>query len=182
MGKENTTQKDLEEMLREAEVAPEPGESIKEGKVIHKGSEDLPTPIVRSTMESAGYVYIYDTRTGERSIANRNMLRQLLRIKREDDTPLFTTVKPPFSPPRGTYKCRLHPDDPERERWDEMGFPVCPKSNLNSPYQVRRHMEKRHKAEWAAMEQERMEKETAEDRELQRTLIKSVKSKAKNRG
>lgn len=167
------TQKDLEEMLRDAEVAPEPGESMRD-KVIHKGDEDLPTPMVRSTMESAGWVYIYDTQTGERSTANRNMLRQLLRIRRPDGSRVFTTVKPPFEPERGTYKCMLHADDPNRGYYDTLGFPVCRKSNLTSPFMVRRHMEKRHRMEWAAIEQERKDAERAEDRKLQRTLILSA--------
>ena len=167
------TQKDLEEMLRDAEVAPEPGDSMQD-KVIHKGDEDLPTPMVRSTMESAGYVYIYDTKTGERSTANRNMLRQLLRRKRPDKSRVFTTVKPPFEPKRGTYKCKLHLEDPNRGHYEEMGFPICPKGNLTSPFQVRRHMEKRHKMEWAAIEEERKDAEKAEDRKLQKTLIQSA--------
>ena len=167
------TQKNLEEMLRDAEVAPEPGESMKD-KVIHKGDEDLPTPMVRSMLESAGWVYIYDTQTGERSTANRNMLRQLLRRKREDGSLVFTTIKPPFEPKRGTYKCMLHPNDPNRGHYEELGFPVCMKSNLTSPFQVRRHMEKRHKMEWAGIEQERIDTERAEDRKLQHILIKSA--------
>lgn len=48
------------------------------------------------------------------------------------------------------------------------------KSNLTSPYQVNRHMEKKHKDEWKAIEQERTERERQEDRELQRLLLASA--------
>jgi len=177
---EDTT-KDLEEMLREAEEAPEPGESVKE-KVIHKPDEDLPVPMIRGTLESAGYVYIYDTNTGDRSLANRNMLRQLLHRKRPDGSHVFTTIRP-VNPPnpikRGTYKCLLHPDDPNRGHYAEMGFPTCPKSNLTSPFMVKKHMKNRHKVEWAAIEEERKEAKEVRAQKAQEALIKAATKQSK---
>ncbi len=160
----------IEEMLRTAEVAEEPGDIVK-NPVIHKGDDEIPSPMV-GKVTSAGYVFIYDTRTGERSKANRNMLPNLLtKAKRPDGSLIFTTIKPPFEPPVGTNKCILHKEAPDRKLYDEMGLPVCPASHLSSPYQVKRHMQKRHPAEWAAIEHERETLDKAEDRALRRKML-----------
>ena len=163
----------IEEMINEAEKAAEPGELAK-GQVINQGDSDMPAPMVAMKPQSAGYVYVYDTRTRERSLCNRNMLVQILKKKRPDGSTVFTTVKPSIAPKRGSLKCLLHQDNPNRQHYDELGLPVCMKANLTSPYQVRRHMEKRHQMEWKTIEQERIDAERLEDRELQRQLIGKV--------
>lgn len=167
----------IEEMINKAEQAKEPGE-IATQQVIHKGDKEVPSPMVATRMESAGYVYIYDTRTGERSVTNRNMLPTQLKKKREDGSSVFTTVKPGITPRRGNLKCMLHPDEPNRKHYDDLGLPVCRKANLTSPYQVRRHMEKRHPMEWQTIEQERIDAEKKEDKEFQRQLIGKVVGEA----
>ena len=169
----------IEEMLRDAENAPEPGTLE---KVIHKGDEEQPAPMTLAKLESAGWVYIYETKDGQRSIANKGMLRQLLKLKNKDGTPRFTVNKPPYEPKRGTLKCLLHGDNPDRAHYSELGLPVCPKSNITNPLQVKRHMQKRHPVEWATLEQERIERERQEDkrerkedRELQHAILKATK-------
>jgi len=160
----------IEEMINEAEKAAEPGE-LKRGQVINSGDEDMPAPMVAMKLKSAGYVYIYDNRTGDRSLCNRNMLLQALKKKRPDGSTVFTTAKPSIEPKQGHFKCLLHQDNPNRKHYDELGLAVCKKANLISPYQVRRHMEKRHKMEWATIEQERIDTEKREDREFQRQIM-----------
>jgi hypothetical protein len=156
-------EKDLEEKMLEAENVPEAQLEI-EGK-----SEDVeymtPAPVL-----SAGQVYIYDTKTHERSVCRRNNLRHKLSLKREDGSLIFTTVKPKTPPKRGTLKCMLHPDErkPEYEAW---GFPFCKKSNLTSPFQVRRHMQKRHKQEWETIQEEERRIERDKERQLRESLI-----------
>ncbi len=148
----------IEEMLRKAEKADEPGE-LSRNRLIHSGDEELPAPMVATALKSAGYTYIYNRKTGERSITNNNMLPTQLKKKNEDGSYVFTLSKPEFKPKRGTLKCMLHAEDPNRAHYDELGFPTCKKSNLVSPFQVSMHMQKRHKAEWAALQQEKKEKE-----------------------
>ena len=77
-----TTSKEpaVEEMMRDAEEAAEPGD-IKPGSVIN-ASADM--TMSASELQSAGYVYVYDTRTADRSVINRNMLQQQLEKRRED--------------------------------------------------------------------------------------------------
>lgn len=163
----------IEEMIRGAEGAEEPGEIVRQ-RVIHEGDEDLPVPMVATKLVSAGYVYIYDTETGECSLTNRNMLPAQLKKKRPDGSNVFTTLKPAIPPKRGNLKCMLHPKGSNRKHYDELGLAVCPKDNLTSPFQVRRHMEKRHKMEWGAIEQERIDAEKKQDREFQEVLLKAA--------
>ncbi len=166
----------IEKMVAEAEAVKEPGE-IGKGGVIHRGDDEVPSPMIMSELKSAGHTYLYNTRTGDRSVVNLNMLRRKLQLKRADGRPVYTTVKPGITPTLGEYKCLLHKDDPNRKHYDEIGLAVCPKSTLNSPYQVRRHMMKKHKMEWDAIEQERTDKEKKEDREFQKTLMNRVVGK-----
>jgi hypothetical protein len=166
---------EIEEQMRDAEVVAESQVMVE----ADKGLDMEEGYIKPARVKSAGYVKIYDTRTGEMSLCNRNMLRHHLEKRRPDNSVVFTTVKPKFAPKRGHLKCMLHPDSPNREHYNELGLPVCMKSNLTSPYQVLRHMQKRHKVEYATIKEEEIrlekEKDRAEkekDRKLQESLIK----------
>ena len=157
----------IEEQIRDAEKAPESEIKLEETAPLTEMS-----PV---KMKSAGYVYIYDTRTNERSICNRNMLVAHLGKKRTDGSLVFTTKKPRIPPKRGTLKCMLHIDNPNRSHYDDLGLPTCPKATLSSPYQVQRHMMKRHKVEFATIKEETDRKEKEDTRKMQEALLKSVK-------
>ena len=163
----------IEEMMRGSTFAKEPG-GIVGDQIIHRGDDEVPVPMVATTLESAGYTNIYDTESGEHSITNRNMLPAQLKKKRLDGSYVFTTIKPAAPLMVGNLKCLLHPDNPDRRHYDELGLAVCKKENLTSPFQVRRHMEKRHKMEWATIEYERQEVEKKEERAFQRELLGKV--------
>ena len=60
----------VQEMLRDAEAAEEPG-NIKPGSIV--GNTNGMT-MTTSELSSAGWVYVYNVRTGDRSTVNRNML------------------------------------------------------------------------------------------------------------
>lgn len=132
------------------------------------------TPIERDR----GRTFIYDTKTAERSEVLVTMLPQILRKTRGDGSPVFTEIKPDFTPPRGIFKCKLHPEDPNREHYDTLGLPTCLKSNLTAPFHVTRHMKTRHKTEWGIIEQDlkdaeelRKIEERREDRDFQKQLM-----------
>ena len=161
--------KQIEEMLRDAEKADEPGEMAKD-KVIHRGDETQPAPMI-AIIESAGYTRVFDTKTGVSSNINNNMLPAALRKKRPDGSYVFTIKRPNVPPRQGIYKCLLHKEDPNRKHYDQLGFAVCPKGNLSSPFHVRRHMKARHKVEWEAIEEERLTLEKQEERDFQRSLL-----------
>jgi len=159
----------LEEMIARASRAPEPGD-IKVGDVVKNDD----APMIISSLSSAGWSYMWDNRTGERSLTNNNMLVSQLKKTRPDGSRVFTLQKPDITPKTGVIKCHLHSENPMRAYYDEMGFPVCRKSNLISPYQQERHMQHRHPDEWRAIEKDRLEKEKAEGREFRRSLISNT--------
>lgn len=166
----NETAEILEDMLRDANKLPRRG-----AEVVQKGDGDLPVPMIMSKVDSAGVVWLYDTRTGEPNKCLTNLVPIMLRKKREDGSHIWTLKQPPIPwKAGGDYKCLLHQDNPNRKHYDELGLPVCRKANLTSPYQVQRHMQKRHKTAWATLEQERIAREKAEERKFQEELLTKV--------
>ena len=159
----------IDALIEEAEKAAEPG-TLKLDQVVHRGDEDLPAPMRTMELESAGYTYIYDTVTNERSLTNNNMLPAQLQKMRANGSPYFTTRKPIDPPTSGSMLCPLHERSQMRAYYNTLGFAVCPKENLVSRYQVNRHMQVRHRMEWATIEEERRIKEREEDRSFQREL------------
>ena len=65
----------MEELMRDAEVAEEPGD-IRQGSTVASTSNGM--TMTASELNSAGHVDVYDTQTGDRSIVNRNMLPGVL--------------------------------------------------------------------------------------------------------
>lgn len=161
----------IEELMREAIVAEEPGSTQTGEKISSSGGLEM----VATELKSAGWVYVYDRVTGDRSICNRNMLPAQLRKKKEDGSFAFTTVPVKSTVKKGTLKCLLHVDNPNRAHYDDLGLPTCRKANLTSPFQVQRHMAKRHKVELATIEQEKLAIEKEENREFQRGLLSQIK-------
>ena len=156
-------EKAIEEQLMDVENVPEAQLEI-DGTI--EGAEYVRAEPVLS----AGQVMIYDTRTREGSVCRRNILVRKLKLKRPDGSQVFTTVKPLTPPKRGVLKCMLHPDARKPE-YDDWGFPVCMKANLNNPFQVRRHMEKRHKDEYRAIKEGQDRAEKDREREERNAII-----------
>lgn len=170
----DATTEDVDALIAQMQAAvsaPEPG-TFKPGQVVSRGAEiAAPIPMTVLSVTSAGYVRIYDTRTGEESLTNRNMLPSQLKKRRADGSQVFTTVSPKITPFRGKLVCPLHPSRPERAYYDTLGLPHCPKSNMPNEMQVMLHMQHRHRTEWATIDEERKRKEREEEREFQRAII-----------
>lgn len=166
----------IEELIARATEAASPGPQV--GEVVNKGSADNPMPAVITSMEEAGWTFIYDRRTGDRSVCNNNMLSTKLRQK-VDGILVFTTIDPKIRVTPGTIKCRLHKDDLQRPEWDKMGLPKCNKANITSEYELSQHMQKKHKKEWAAIEKIRIDTERKEDRAAQRAMTEALTEMAK---
>jgi hypothetical protein len=165
----------IDEMVAKAEVAPEPG-AVKVAQVLEDGKKGDPPAIVKS-VDSAGHVYIYDTRTGERSVTNRNMLPTQLKKTREDGSRVFTTQNPGITPKRGTTKCLLHPDNELRFHFDELGLPTCKKSNIKNAHELEGHMKNKHKREYETIKAERLELEKQEDRNSMKKFMNQLTGK-----
>lgn len=176
LDKENAAM--LEEMLRNAKPAQVESE-LARNPIISKGTDgDAPVPMVGRVISSAGYVWVYETRTFEKAPCLYYMLPQILRQRRPDGSYRWTTNDPGQKPVRGTLKCMLHSEGPNRPEYDRMGFRVCPKSNLTNEYQLRIHMIKKHPQEWKAIDEAQKKAEADEDRQLRRLLIQSQLPKA----
>jgi len=158
-----TEDKLVEELVAEVEKASE--SSI--GEVVDGGE----TPMVVSQEIGRDKVFIWDNRTGQRSVCLKYLLPKVLEKKRADGTRVFTTSDPKIPQKAGTYLCILHPDDPNREIWDSMGLGVCKKSNLISEYHRDRHVQKKHKDEWNVIKDYRAKQKEAEQRDFQRSLL-----------
>lgn len=136
----------LQEMIATAERADEPGDTHTHDTIVGNADEGLGVSAI-SELSSAGYVWMYDTQTGDPSRTNLNMLPEQLQKTREDGSRRFTTNDPGFRPVVGTIKCMLHADDPSRETYSAMGLPVCPKATILSKMSLLDHMRHKHPQE-----------------------------------
>ena len=98
--------------------------------------------------------------------------RKDLRNARPGDK-IFVFEQPKARPPELLNRCRLHPKDPDRGNWDAMGLPTCSKP-LANPYEVDRHMQKKHSTAWGAIERDRLRSERDEDRLAQRVMMEAI--------
>ena len=167
---------DSEEEMRPEELALLAQDAISPGMgdgLVQMPSKETPWGITIEEMESAGWVTVWDKFTGEPSKVNRNMLAaQLLKVN-DDGVRCFTTVKPAIEPWRGNTLCMLHPDSEDRSAYDRMGLPVCKSGNLASEFQMRLHMQHRHKNEWAQIQDIEQQKVDEEERLVRQALIRA---------
>ena len=176
----------LEDLIAMEETAPEPGDlkpTMQE--IIFRGDESFPLPLVMEIMKSAGYVWVYNRQDGRRVLCNRDMLRTQLMKPMLDErgsvipgTRAFTTRKEEAPKPYvGTWNCYLHKDDPNRVKWESMGFPICPKNHIPNKMQVEQHMRHKHTIEWAGMEKDVVEIKEAENLKFQRKMLETLAEK-----
>ncbi len=149
--------KSVEELALDAESAIRDGMKNDDTVAIESGLAG------KVEMLDAGHSWVYDVRNYQRSKINNNMLRSQLQKTDTDVTSahygrrVFTTENleaKGLRPVKGTFKCFLHKDSPDREKWNQMGYAVCPAGSLASPSNQESHAKRTHKAEWAAIQAE----------------------------
>ena len=165
----------------QVQSAPEPGP--RSGAVVDHGTEETPFPLVND-VESAGYSYVYDRKTGLPSLVNNNLItgpNSLLGWRDKQGSPFYTLKDPGYRPQIGPLKCRLHPEDADREKRDRFGLVTCTKEGIHNEWGLRRHMQLKHKDQWLVIqedESQRKEEEIAarrdEDRQFQRMLMERL--------
>ncbi len=170
-----TKERDAEiaEQLRDSTLADVPSE-LKDNPVLHRGDEVLDAPMTVKELSSAGYRNVWDSRTFEWAPVLYYMLPEVLNRRRKDGSFIWTTTDPHQLPKRGTLKCFLHEDSPNRKEYDSMGLRSCRKSNIINAYEVKQHMLKKHPKEWQALEDKRKEEERQEDRAHQRAMMEAI--------
>ena len=163
----------------------EPGDMVAGGMVQNAASEDdqIATPnapqagMVISDLESAGWTYLYPVQTKERSLVNNNAVAEQMKLRDENNVPVFTQVYP-GEPWRGEFKCFLHADQPEREMFNQMGFPVCERKAIPSKYQAELHGHNRHRQEWLAYQKVITDAREDENREIARRTLAVMEANA----
>ncbi len=166
--------------LLEGQKELEPGDMAIGEAIEHGKDSEIESHV--SSVTSAGYVTVFDRVTGDPSVVNRNMLPTQLR-KRHPETHslVFTLIDPGIRPPEGKFKCMLHNDAPERSTFNDLGLAICKKANLKSAYQQTRHMARRHKDEWAVIQDIKARDQDSEwktrqeeDRQFQRMILEKL--------
>lgn len=164
---ENMMPELVEQMLDMAQKAEEPGGS---GIGVVDTGKDTGVPIIGHSLLSAGYTYMWNTKTGQQGLTNNNMAKTQLDKRFPDGTRVWTFTQPNFKPTRGVYLCDLHEDAEHRQYYNTLGMRTCPKSNLMNKYEVTRHMLKSHKVETRTIKEERDREEREADRAWQKQV------------
>jgi hypothetical protein len=103
------------------------------------------------TMKSAGYTFLWNRSTHERSVFNDNALAAKIAEQFPADHPTmagqfaWTATEPSTPAPRGTTMCWLHTDRPERAKYDIEGYPVCDTDHFRNEFDAALHVEHKHK-------------------------------------
>ena len=169
----------IEEMLRDAEEAVEPGD-MAAGQVIGRSEG---ATLTTSQLQSAGWVHVYNMQTGSESVINRNMLQQQLEKRHADGAYLFSTQRPTNIPrPNANIKCTLHPDGPDRAKYDGMGLIVCDKDNLLTDMDRDTLVKRRHPRAWATLEGEERRQEREDTRSERRAMMEILNAMSADRG
>lgn len=180
-----TTQQEqaVEDFLGEEVPAPVGEFAIQPGQKLASSVGGQPIGAKVTEVDRGRWMRIYNTRTGVSSktnVVHRPFLDPTnSRAWRWSDGTMMCSLTPPIgiTPVRGEFKCHLHPDHPNRARYDEIGLQgkTCfedggGKDGIPSEYDVTRHM-RRHKDEWALIQADDAKRERMEEREWQRSLL-----------
>jgi hypothetical protein len=169
-----TNDAELIQMERTMRSAPEPGglENVTMG--------DDGVTVSNTSVESAGYVVMWNTDTRDPSTFNMNSVRAKLREVFPKDhprlpgQPAWTAVQPETPPWRGDAVCPLHASSPDRAEYDKRGYPECDRIHLPNEMEAQEHLRKKHPQTWrmlreAGAEEER--KSQSEDRDINRMIL-----------
>lgn len=145
--------------LLEQEVASvEPPSYMRSGEIINRPTEEAPAPMQVSDLRFKGYVEVWDTRTGIKSLQPWWLLWQTMRKTREDGSLVFSRTDPQIPPNYGAdLFCPLNPASPDYPKLKGMGFKQCRKQHIPHQDALMRHVQKSHSRAWDAMERDQEE-------------------------
>ena len=139
----------LTEMQNAPEIEPD-------DRIIDKGG-DKAGPMVRTKSTSAGYIHLRRNSDGKLVLVSRNQLVERLKQKLADGRPAWLSptaqwtgrVRVP------SFLCPLNEKHPDRPRMDLLNLEMCEKrGKLMSASALRRHLMKKHKDSFEAIERE----------------------------
>jgi len=121
-----------------------------------------------------GYVTVWDNRTGRAVLQPKWILWQTFSLKRPDGSRIYTNVDPKIPQNYGLdLACRLHPESEDYEQLKDMGFNPCYKRHTPTKIALDDHMRHSHKRAYAVLRGLDEDRARAEDRELQRDVMRS---------
>lgn len=147
--------------MQEAAAAKASGESPL--KAMREATEDAPFEAFREIdVTDRERMPVYSTLDGTRSDPLKVNLAAVLKKKFQAKAwipqkmwgkPAFT-MTPPAPQDKLQLLCYLHADHPRRGELNTLGLlgHICQKANIASDYELERHMEKKHKAEWRTVQ------------------------------
>lgn len=162
------------------------------------GTDDLHEGSLQSKAQASStdmITPIYNAETGDVSITPLSQLRELLRRRDANGVPIYQLTEPlgfdyivdsktgwPRRLNKGAVKCLLHPDHERRKEFVALGIAAeCPAANIPNAFQVRMHMQRKHRAEWAAIQELEQDRENRRQSNLLENQIKIMQMLAENR-
>ena len=124
-----------------------------------------------------GDVAIYHTLEHDvRIVPEGDILNQALRKRLPDGKRAFS-IHQQGNPVRGTIKCHMHPEHPDREKWRGLGFlNDCVAGGFTSEMDALAHMAGRHRRDWLRMKEQLDREERDMDRAFQREILARLTS------
>lgn len=144
---------------------------------------------------TAEYIPIYSTIDGTVSIVRSDRVRSKCKLGADGKRAFWVKPTNPewqyeFDPKIGgprlvrqALRCYLHAEHPNRARYDALGLRdrVCTKSNIPTEFQLRMHMQRRHRVEWETIELAEQRERDEEARELQRQMVMALSRRGPGR-
>ena len=117
-------------------------------------------------------IKVYSTETGDASEILAYMLRKQMEKRLPNGDRAFS-LRPTKTVRKGKITCLFHPLHKDRARLAALGLDhvACPKSNLRSQFDLRMHLEHRHRDEYASVKEDQARQEKEEERRFLRTQM-----------
>lgn len=173
---------DIQELLERAQAMQDVQDLRSElgstaGGLLNRGLKEM----MKDASDPTVLVPLYHTATGEMRMVPMWTLdgkNSLLLRRNPDGKPTFSTRQPEVVYRPGEVPCMLNPAHADYNKYrNEVGIirgEPCPAGNLASLYDMRMHMQHRHRQEWATIQDYENEERDAEDRMNQRLMARAA--------
>ena len=95
-------------------------------------------------------------------------------MKNRQGLPLYSMIPVPV--PKGSIKCILHADNPDRGEYNRLGFANCRKGGFRDIFTMEIHVKNRHEREWAVLEDIKKREREDEALALQRATLQQAQA------
>lgn len=182
---------DVDELVERARIAQESADlraGSSAGGILNKAAGEM----VQDISDPTSLVPIYHRITGEQRLVPAWTLdptskNNLLLRKDADGKPTFVgkaaQAAAKWQP--GKVPCLLSEKNPDRQKYIDMGLGIghnCPAHSLASVYDQKEHMKRRHRHEWAMIEEAEVKIREDEEREWRRVQMQVAQQALEGKG